>query len=89
LHGLGATPTTQSGSENPYGSRHWAVFIDGKLLCVTIYKKGALAVRNALVHPMPGGTPETSGESLGSTVCSPPPGGRTRFPERGASVHGE
>src|SRR5439155_18932125 len=28
-------------------------FIDGKLLCVTIYKKGALAVRNALVHPMP------------------------------------
>jgi len=83
LHGLGATPTTQSGSQNPYGSRHWAVFIDGKLLCVTIYKKGALAVRNALVHPMPGGTPETSGESLGSTVCSPPPGGRTRFPERG------
>ena len=24
------------------------MFIDGKLLCVTIYKKGALAVRNAI-----------------------------------------
>ena len=32
-----------------YGSRHWAVFIDGRLLCVTMYKKGALAVRDALL----------------------------------------
>ena len=50
-----------------YGNRHWAVFLDGQLLCVTVYKKGALAVREALLHPMPGGTPETSGESLAST----------------------
>ena len=33
-----------------YGSRHWAVFVDGRLLCVTVYKKGALAVRDALLH---------------------------------------
>ena len=46
------------------------MFIDGKLLCVTIYKKGALAVRNALVHPTPGGTPETSGEPRINGVLS-------------------
>jgi hypothetical protein len=33
-----------------YGSRHWAVLIDGRLLCVTVYKKGALAVRDALLN---------------------------------------
>ena len=33
-----------------YGTRHWAVFVDGQLLCVTVYKKGALAVRDALLH---------------------------------------
>ncbi len=32
-----------------YGSRHWAVFVNGTLLCVTLYKKGALAVRDALL----------------------------------------
>ncbi len=33
-----------------HGSRHWAVFVDGQLLCVTVYKKGALAVRDALLN---------------------------------------
>ena len=33
-----------------YGSRNWAVFVDGRLLCITVYKKGALAVRDALLH---------------------------------------
>jgi len=32
-----------------YGIRRWAVFVDGRLLCVTVYKKGALAVRDALL----------------------------------------
>ena len=32
-----------------YGSRHRAVFVDGRLLFVTVYKKGALAVRDALL----------------------------------------
>jgi hypothetical protein len=33
-----------------YRSRHWAVLVDGRLLCVTVYKKGALAVRDALLN---------------------------------------
>jgi hypothetical protein len=32
-----------------YGSRFWAVYVDGELLCVTVYRKGAVAVRNLLV----------------------------------------
>jgi hypothetical protein len=27
-----------------YGSRNWAVYEDGELLCVTLYKRGAKAV---------------------------------------------
>ena len=27
-----------------YGSRNWAVRIDGELLAVTVYKKGAVAI---------------------------------------------
>ena len=29
-------------------SRNWAVYLDGELLAVTVYKKGALAVAAAL-----------------------------------------
>jgi len=31
-----------------YGSRNWAVWLDGELLAVTVYKKGATAVVNAI-----------------------------------------
>ena len=31
-----------------YGERHWAVYLNGELLAVTVYKKGALAVQDAL-----------------------------------------
>ena len=31
-----------------YGSRNWAVYVDGHLLCVTLYLKGARAVAAAL-----------------------------------------
>lgn len=31
-----------------YGARHWAVYYNDQLLVVTVYKKGALAVKNAL-----------------------------------------
>ena len=31
-----------------YGLRNWAVFVDGKLLCVTVYLKGAEAVKDML-----------------------------------------
>ena len=31
-----------------YGSRYWAVWLDGQLLAVTLYKKGARAVTAAI-----------------------------------------
>jgi hypothetical protein len=32
-----------------YGGRYWAVYLNGELLAVTVYKKGALAVQSAVV----------------------------------------
>ena len=32
-----------------YGNRNWAVYLDGQLLAVTVYKKGALAIRATLL----------------------------------------
>ena len=31
-----------------YGPRNWAVYIDGELLCVTVYLKGAKAVKDMM-----------------------------------------
>ena len=31
-----------------YGSRYWAVWLDGELLAVTLYKKGARAITAAI-----------------------------------------
>jgi hypothetical protein len=31
-----------------YGNRNWAIYYDGELLAVTVYKKGALAIAAAL-----------------------------------------
>jgi hypothetical protein len=31
-----------------YGTRNWAVWFDGELLAVTVYKKGATAVVNTI-----------------------------------------
>jgi hypothetical protein len=33
-----------------YAGRHWAVYLNGDLLAVTVYKKGAIAVGNALAR---------------------------------------
>lgn len=33
-----------------YGNRNWAVWLDGELLAVTVYKKGAQAVAHALLR---------------------------------------
>ena len=33
---------------NGWPTRHWAVFVDGDLLAVTLYRKGALAVAGAI-----------------------------------------
>jgi hypothetical protein len=35
---------------NRYGeTRYWGVWVDGELLVVTVYKKGAMAVRDRLL----------------------------------------
>jgi hypothetical protein len=31
-----------------YGTRHWAVYLDGELVVVALYKKGAATVANKL-----------------------------------------
>ena len=41
-----------------YGDRYWAVWLDGQLLAVTLYKKGATAIASkeniaGRVHPDP------------------------------------
>ena len=33
-----------------YGSRHWAVWLDGELLVVALYLKGARAVASAITR---------------------------------------
>ena len=33
-----------------YGNRNWVVWLDGDLLAVTVYKKGAQAVAHALIR---------------------------------------
>lgn len=32
----------------PYNDRTWAVYLDGSLLCVTLYRRGALAVQRVI-----------------------------------------
>jgi hypothetical protein len=36
-----------------YGTRYWAVYVNGHLLAVTVYKKGAVAVRDLLRQNQP------------------------------------
>ncbi|PYK46542.1 MAG: hypothetical protein DME46_01525 [Verrucomicrobia bacterium] len=44
-NGKGSTPGTAVAR---YGSRHWAIYLNGQLLAVTVYKKGAVAIQEAL-----------------------------------------
>ena len=40
---------------NRYGeTRYWAVWVNGELLAVTVYKKGAIAIRDKLSSMVPG-----------------------------------
>jgi hypothetical protein len=32
-----------------YGFRHWGIYVDGELLAVTLYKKGAKAIETLLL----------------------------------------
>jgi hypothetical protein len=42
-------------SVNRYGeTRYWAVWLNGELLAVTVYKKGAVAIRDKLSSMVPG-----------------------------------
>lgn len=34
-------------------TRNWAVYVNGELLAVTVYKKGATAIKNALDQKTP------------------------------------
>jgi hypothetical protein len=63
----GNIPESQQGNTGivvgRYGSRNWAVYEDGDLLCVTVYKKGAVAVAERIgepteAPPLPVATPE-------------------------------
>lgn len=44
-----------------YGTRNWAVWIDGELLAVTVYKKGAKAVVELLTDLIEGLTEGRAG----------------------------
>ena len=33
-----------------YATRYWAVYVDGELLAVTVYRKGAMAVADMLLE---------------------------------------
>jgi hypothetical protein len=36
-----------------YATRYWSVWVDGELLAVTLYRKGAEAVARAITNPNP------------------------------------
>ena len=36
-----------------YGSRNWAVYVNDELLCVTVYRKGAVAVQEFILKLLP------------------------------------
>ena len=60
---MNATTASKRIEITRYGSRNWAVWLDGELLAVTVYKKGATAVANALTrlttHPANPANPDT------------------------------
>ncbi|MCP5535404.1 MAG: hypothetical protein H7A51_04120 [Akkermansiaceae bacterium] len=44
------TEVTRYLKSDGYPSRYWAVLVDGELLAVTVYRKGAEAVASALTN---------------------------------------
>ena len=45
-----------------YGNRHWAVYQGDRLICVTVYKRGALEVAQRLSPPTHEQTVQSTGE---------------------------
>ncbi len=59
-----------------YATRYWSVSVDGELLVVTLYRKGAEAVARAITNPNPYPhvtTLEDSSKSF-TTPCKPTTG---------------
>ena len=54
-----------------YPSRYWAVLVDGELLAVTVYRKGAEAVAEALTHPHVTTLQDTAEAGTGPDNASP------------------
>lgn len=66
-----------------YASRYWAVLIDGELLAVTVYRKGAEALASALTnsnHQSHGTTLQDSPETNGTGRYNAPTGVATGQP---------
>jgi hypothetical protein len=52
-----------------YGRRFWGVYEDDELLCVTVYKKGALAVIRKMESIAPQSVPKSS-VSCAASKCN-------------------
>ncbi len=57
-----------------YPTRHWAVTVDGELLAVTLYRKGAEAVAAALTALHPSSLVRTRGTGNDAPISSPSTG---------------
>jgi hypothetical protein len=47
-HGLSDPDAVPLIDVSKYGDRTWAVYVNGELLCVTVYLKGAMAVKGLI-----------------------------------------
>ena len=57
-----------------YPTRHWAVMVDGELLAVTLYRKGAEAVAAALTASRQSSPVRTRGTGNDAPTSSPSKG---------------
>ena len=53
-----------------YATRYWSVWVNGELLAVTLYRKGAEAVARAITNPIPQSYVTTLQDST-NTVTTP------------------
>jgi len=65
-----------------YATRYWSVRVNGELLAVTVYRKGAEAVARAITNPIPYPhvPPVEDPENAVTTPCSPAAGVATGRP---------
>jgi hypothetical protein len=53
LHLLMNIEVTRYRKADGYATRYWSVMVNGELLAVTVYRKGAEAVARAIANPIP------------------------------------